>query len=411
MLVTGCASSPSGQPTVAAERGPVILVSLDAFRWDFIERTETPNLDRLAVRGARAERMIPSFPSKTFPNHYTLVTGLYPGHHGLVANNMWDPEFRATYGLSRRDEVGNARWYGGEPIWVAAERAGLVTSPYFWPGSEAPIGGIRPTYQDLYQGGVPNRKRIDILLERLDQTVDRRPAFATLYFSLIDDAAHDFDPDRAPEVTSAIREADALVGYLVDGLERLGLLETTHLILVADHGMAANSRDRAILLDRYVDIASVNVVDWNPVAALWPPPEHLDETFEALEGAHPNLSVYRREQIPSRYHYNDHRRIPPILAIADEGWVITSTQRYEQRPESFPGGSHGYDNQLVSMGALFLGAGPSFRRGVVVPPFENVHVYELMCHLLGIEPADNDGDLAAIEAVLIPAAATAGPAH
>lgn len=396
-LLAGCTARVLESPA-ADSAGPTILVGIDAFRWDFMARTETPNLDALAARGVRAERLIPSFPSKTFPNHYTLVTGLYPGHHGLVANNMWDPEFQARYSLGRREEVGNGRWYGGEPIWVTAERQGLVTSPYFWPGSEAEIKGIRPTFWDRYEGSVPNEKRIDILLERLRLPAPQRPEFATVYFSLIDDAAHTYNPDDSPEVELAIRRADGLIGYLIDGLERLGLDRTAHLILVSDHGMAANSRDRAILLDSYVDVDEVNIVDWNPIAALWPPEEQMEATYEALRGAHPNLSVYRRHEIPERYHYRDHPRIPPILAVADEGWIITTAERLRTR--GAPGGSHGYDNQLLSMGALFLAAGPSFRQGELVAPFENVHVYELICHLLGIRPVQNDGDLSAVRHLL-----------
>ncbi len=412
----GCASpGPSPQPDgaeptdVRAEHAPqLLLVSIDGFRWDFLERTETPHLDRLAEVGVRARRLIPSFPSKTFPNHYTLVTGLYPGHHGLVANNMWDPEFSALYTLGRRDEVANGRWYGGEPIWVAAERRGLRTSPYFWPGSVAEIGGLRPTWVDPYDGDVPNRARIDLVLDRLALDPARRASFATLYFSLIDDAAHRYDPDRAPEVAAAIRTADDLVGYLLEGLERRGLAgsdETSgapgiDLILVSDHGMAANAPERAILLDRLVDIETANVIDWNPVAAFWPAPEAVEQIYAALHGAHPHLSVYRREEIPDRFHYRDHQRIPPILGIADEGWVVTTSQELENNPGRFPGGSHGYDNELISMGALFLAAGPSFRSGAVVEPLRNVHVYELMCHILGLPPTANDGDLAAVRHLL-----------
>ncbi len=408
LWLAGCASSGPPQSTsdgasaATPERPIVLLISLDGFRWDFRARTETPHLDRLAKNGVTAERMIPSFPSKTFPNHYTIVTGLYPGNHGVVANNMWDPVFGVRYSLGRREEVANQRWYSGEPIWVTAQRHGLLTNPHFWPGSEAAIGGVRPTYWEAYDGDQPNRTRIDLVLDRLALPADERPAFATLYFSLIDDAAHAYNPDEAPEVASAIREADALIGYLVEGFGRRGLADTVDVILVSDHGMSANSLDRAVRLDDYVDLEVANLVDWNPVAALWPKPDRVEEIYGQLHGAHPHLFVYRKDEIPERYHYRSHRRVPPILAVADEGWVITTSERLERQPERFPGGSHGYDNQLVSMGALFLASGPSFATGTVSEPFQNVHVYELMCHLLGIEPAPNDGDLEAVRHLLRP---------
>lgn len=407
LWLVGCAGSGIAPPATPREAGPpndtpgrVLLVSIDGFRWDFFERTETPHLDRVAREGARAERMIPSFPSKTFPNHYTLVTGLYPGHHGLVANNMWDPEHEALFGLGRREEVAKGRWYGGVPIWVIAERRGLRTSPYFWPGTEAEILGVRPTWIDPYDGDVPNRKRIDVVLDRMALEPSKRADFATLYFSLLDEAAHTFDPDHAPEVTTAIREVDDLVGYLLAGLERRGLDGAVDLILVSDHGMAANTLERAIRLDDLVDIPTANVVDWNPVAALWPAAADVDAVYEALRDAHPHLSVYRREEIPERYHYRDHRRVPPILAVADEGWVITTRRMLETEPGRYPSGSHGYDPELVSMGALFVARGPSFVPGLVSEPFENIHVYELICHLLGVPPAPNDGDLDAVRHLL-----------
>lgn len=378
----------------------VILVGIDGLGWEFMERAETPTLDRLAANGVRAERLVPSFPTKTFPNHYTMVTGLYPGHHGLVANNMYDPDFDATYGLDDRPAVGDGRWYGGEPIWVTAQKQGLRTAPLFWPGSEAEIGGVRPTYHEPYDGNMSNRARIDRILGWLDQPPERRATFLTIYFSTVDDAAHDFNPDRSPEVARAVREVDSDIGYLVRELERRDRLTETNLILVSDHGMAPTSPERAICLDDYIDLEEANVIDWDPVLALWPQPENRERIYAALTGAHPRLSVYRKREIPERFHYREHRRIPPILGVADEGWTITTRTRLEASPEDYHGGSHGYDNELVSMGALFLAAGPAFRQGVVVPPFANIHLYELMCHILGIEPAPNDGNLDAVRELL-----------
>ncbi len=378
----------------------LILVGIDGCRHDFLERADTPALDRLAADGVAAERLLPAFPTKTFPNHYTMVTGLYPEHHGIVANSFYDPVFDATYSLGDRTTVEDGRWYGGEPIWVTLERQGGTAATFSWPGSEAEIAGRRPTFWRIYDAEVPNADRVDQVLAWLDLPPRRRPGFVTLYFSDVDDAAHRNDPDTAPEVGQAVARIDAIVGRLVDGLEHRGLLASTDIIVVSDHGMAATSPERAIAIDDYVDLELANVVDWNPVLALWPAAERVEEVYAALAGAHPHLAVYRKSEIPEALHYRQHRRIPPLLGIADEGWSVTSRSYLQERGERLRGGNHGYDNRLASMGAIFIASGPSFRRGSRVPALENIHLYELMAAALGVEPAPNDGDLAAVRHLL-----------
>ena len=395
-LVGGCQSLPRNskhEPTL-------ILISIDGFRWDFRDRDVTPHLDRLAAQGVSARKLVPVFPSKTFPNHFTIVTGLYTEHHGLVANNIYDPEFDATYGLGKRDEVANGRWYSGEPIWVTAESQGLRTAPVFWPGSEAEIGGYRPTYWEPFDGQVPDVQRVDKVLDLLDLPATERPAFMTLYFDVIDHAAHGFGPDPSVQLEEALDHADSMVGRLLAGLEVRGIADEVDVIVVSDHGMSQNSRQRVILIDELIDLEIANVIDWDPVLGLWPAKEHIEDLFAQLEGAHPHLQVYRRGQIPPELHYNDHTRIPPIIGIADDGWAITGTERFRTCTRCFTGGSHGFDPRLESMGALFVASGPSFRRGVQIPELENIHLYHLMCAILHLEPAPNDGKLAAVGSLL-----------
>ncbi len=403
---TALASCSRWRPPEAFEP-TLLLISIDGFRWDFLDRARTPNLDRLIANGVRAERLIPVFPTKTFPNHYSIVTGLYPEHHGIVANTMYDPVLNARFRMSDRQAVGDERWWGGEPIWVTAEKQGLLTAPFFWVGSEAPIRGVRPTYWQRFDDDFPNSDRVDQVLAWLDLPRERRPRLITLYFSDIDDAAHAYDPDGAPEVAAAVRQIDRTLGRLLHGLDERRLTDRVNLIVVSDHGMAALSPQRVILIDKYLDLEIANVVDWNPVLALWPAEDRVDEVYEALVDAHPHLRVFRRDEIPERLRYQQHRRIAPIIALADEGWWI-GTRRGLQRvwspddhdADRFPGGTHGYDPALESMGALFIASGPALRKGLVVPPFENIHLYNLMCEILALDPAPNDGDPAVIAPLL-----------
>ncbi len=409
LLVAGCAGG-SGSAPRSPEASPdspesqdsgeiLILVSLDGFRWDYMEAAHTPTLDRLAAGGVRAERLIPVFPSKTFPNHYTLVTGLRPEEHGIVANHFYDPVFDARFTIHDPSTVTDARWWGGEPIWVTAERQGRRTATLFWPGSEAAIGGVLPSYGLTYDHDLPHADRVATLLRWLDAPADRRPTLLTLYLSDVDSAGHTYGPG-APETLAAIERVDATLGTLLVGLEQRGLAGQAHWIIVADHGMAATSRERVILFDDYVNREQANAVDRDPLLALWPAEEDRGAVFRALAGAHPHLQVYRRAEIPARFQYRDHRRVPPILGVADEGWSVASRADFEGHPGRYDGGTHGYDPALPSMGALFIGHGPQFRQGVTVPPLKNIHIYELMCHILQLEPAANSGDFSAVRHLL-----------
>ena len=378
----------------------LILVSFDGFRWDFMDRVPTPALDRLAAAGVRAERLVPSFPTKTFPNHYTVVTGLYPGHHGIVSNNIRDLEIEESFSLGNRSAVRDARWWHGEPIWVTARRHGRTAAPYFWPGSEAPIGGSLPEHWREYDGSVPHEERVDQVLELLELPPAQRPAFATVYFSDVDDAAHRHGPDAREQVDAAVARVDAALGRLLDGLEDRGLWGRVHVVVTSDHGMIETPPDQMVILDDYVDLETANVVDWAPVLAVWPSPEDVDQVYESLAGAHPALTVYRKEETPADWHYRNSPRIAPIIGLLDGGWRVVSRAFLEMRAGRPWPGDHGFHHELEEMGALFVAAGPGLRRGATVPPFSNVHLYELMCHLLGFEPAPNDGGLEAVRQLL-----------
>jgi predicted AlkP superfamily pyrophosphatase or phosphodiesterase len=371
----------------------LILLSFDGWRWDYHTRVPVRNLQRLMARGVRARALIPSFPTKTFPNHYTIVTGLYPGHHGIVANNIRDDATGRTFTLSTPKEVTDAMWWGGEPIWVTAERAGQKTATMFWPGSEAPIDGVRPTYYEAYNEDLPGSERVKWVLERLDAPPGERPAFLTLYFEDVDTAGHADGPDSQAVRDATIR-ADAYLGQLVDGLDRRGLLERANIVVVSDHGMAPTSPGRVIQVDDYISLDDVVISDINPGLGVFPKPGREASVYRALRNAHPRLNVFRRSTTPARWHYRDHPRVPPIVAVADEGWqVLTRRATADIRSGRVraSGGQHGYDPRLTSMHGLFVAAGPAFKAGVEVPAFENVQIYNVLARVLGVTPAPNDG--------------------
>jgi predicted AlkP superfamily pyrophosphatase or phosphodiesterase len=357
-----------------------------------MDKTETPNLQRLAKEGVRAKRMIPSFPSKTFPNHYTIVTGLYPENHGIVSNRMFDPAINKSFVY--KDSLNNTQgfWWGGEPIWATAVKQGQRSATYFWPGSEAEVAGARPTYYEAYNGKVPDSSRVDKVLQWLDLPAEKRPTLITLYFSHTDDIGHRHGPE-SKEILLAIRAMDAMVGRLCNGLDARGLFDKVNIIALADHGFASTSADSLIFLDDFIDMNSVQAIIESPVVGLRSEDGDDPKVFIQLANVHPHMKVYNRETMPARFHYTKNNRISPVTLLADEGWSITTRSYYSKFKNYEFGGTHGYDNELISMGALFVAHGPAFKKGYTAEPFQNIHVYELMAHILGLKPSPNDGSL------------------
>ncbi|MBM3906902.1 MAG: alkaline phosphatase family protein [Gemmatimonadetes bacterium] len=410
IALTACRSAPSfpahgasSSRTMApaSDDRRVLLVSLDGFRADFIMRPEARRLRELAERGVRAERLIPAFPTKTFPNHYTLVTGLHPERHGIVANNMFDPVIGRRFTISDTAVTHDPRWWGGEPLWNTVERQGKKAASFFWVGSDIAINGQRPTWSKAYDGRVPNRTRVDTVLGWLSMPMGQGPDFVSTYFSDVDDAGHAHGPDGA-QTNAAIARVDSMIGLLVDGIAARGLQDRVNIVVVSDHGMAALAPDRVIYLDDYLDLSRVTIVDLSPATSITPAADYSAEAFARLKGAHPRLQVYRKGEVPARLHFNAHPRITPLVAIADEGWTI-ATRAVATRVGPPKGGNHGFDNQLPSMGALFVAAGPDFQQGAVVPPFQNIHVYALLADVMGVTPAPNDGSLDSTRALRRPA--------
>ncbi len=394
LVAVACVLAACRPAPLPAERAIVILISIDGFRWDYLDRYQAPNLARLAAQGVRSEGLIPQFPSKTFPNHYTIVTGLRIANHGIISNNMRAPDIPGEFGLSNREVLADPRWWSGEPIWNTAEKQGRIAAAMFWPGSETVIGGRQATFWKPFDDALPHAERVNQVLSWLKLPDGKRPSFLTLYYSEVDNAGHDYGPD-SEQVGNAIRSVDRSLGDLVAGVTMLGLADRMHYVVVSDHGMAALSPDRMIVLDDYIDVATMDVVDWAPVLGLSPKNGDVGSLYKALKDKHPHLAVYRKDEIPAVYGIVGHPRLPPVVGIADEGWYITSkreVERWGQGDRRAPAGTHGYDARARSMHGLFVAAGPRIKSGVVVKPFENIHVYDFLSALMGITPAKNDGD-------------------
>jgi predicted AlkP superfamily pyrophosphatase or phosphodiesterase len=370
----------------------LILVSFDGWRWDYIDRAIVPNLKALAARGVRAKELIPSFPSLTFPNHYTIVTGLYPEHHGIVSNTVADPTFAERFRMSS-PTVRDARWWGGEPIWVTAIRQNRIAMDMFWPGSEAPIGGVSPTRWWPFDGKVSTEERVTRVLDWLALPPAERPAFVSLYFQEVDHIGHVNGPD-SPEVMTAAEHLDTALGQLIAGVRRLGLEDRTTFVVVSDHGMAKHSADQMIFLDDAIDPTSVDLISTGEFLQLAPRSGTVDDVYRALRGKLRHIAIYKRDQVPASLHYRGHPRIAPIVGALDEGWLITTREaEAKRRPDAEArGGLHGFDPKLRSMHGLFVASGPAVKEGLLVEPFQNIHIYDFLCAILKLKPANNDGD-------------------
>jgi len=395
VAVGACAT---GAPAPEATGSPLlVVVAIDALRWDAPSPTATPAMAALAARGVSTVRLVPSFPTKTFPNFYTIVTGLAPGHHGVVANSMRDPVLGA-FAMADRAAVEDGRWWGGEPLWVTLERQGGRAAAHEWPGSEAEIAGRRPTWWAPYEHERTLDERIARALDLLRLPEAERPGLVTLYTPRVDSAAHEFGP-ASPEASREIAAADASVARLLEGLKGLGLAGAAHVAVVSDHGMAAVDPARTVYLEDLIDLDAVEIVDWSPLLALRPAPGRLDEVRAGLERS-PWLRVFTPAEAPPEWRYSESPRLQPLMALVAEGGTI-ATRAYAARRHGFPGrGNHGYDPSLPSMGAYFAAAGPRLREGFVAPPFENVDLYDLFCALLEIDPSPNDGDPAVARSLL-----------
>lgn len=330
--------------------------------------------------------MVPVFPTLTFPNHYSLVTGLRPARHGIVGNSFWDPKRNQKYSMYENETVRDGTWYGGEPIWVTAERQGMVAACFFWPGSEAAIGGIRPSLYRPYVHETPNAERVATVLEWLHLPAERRPHMITLYFSALDSAQHEGSL-AAPAVAKAARDLDAAIGTLLDGIDALPFHDRVNLLVTSDHGMAETTPGNAITIESLTDLSGVVATFTGPVASLHvSAPARAIEIRDTVNARLRHGRAYLRNDVPERFAYRDNPRIGDVVIIMELPWTI---EREGGKPRPPHRGEHGWDNALPQMQATFLAVGPEIPKGLRIGDVQNIDVYPFMTELLGLRPGES----------------------
>ena len=389
--------------TRQAQTPIVVMLSLDGFRADYMDLfpDQSQNLRHLAGAGLKTSGLLPGFPSSTFPNHYSIVTGLYPGHHGIIGNSFYDRVRGARYRLGNREAVEDGTWYGGEPLWVAVEKAGMRAASYFWVGSEADVQGIRPSYYKTYDGSVANAERVDQVLDWLHLPVGKRPNFVTLYFSTVDSAGHRYGPG-SNEVKQAVASVDKQVGRLVKGLA--GIDHPIYLMVSSDHGMHWVDANQTVFLADVIDLGrwrgSHQIILGGAYAFFYSDDARLvRQTFEALHMVD-GLTVLRPAQFPDVLKFpQSGPRIPDLVAVVDAPKYIGFHKDKGRKP---PQGAHGYLTATTpTMKGIFLATGPGIAPSTEVPDVDNVHIYPLVLKLLGIQGnGDIDGDLAVLGSYL-----------
>lgn len=393
LLLVSCAAKAQSDTTQKVVQGRrnspeqqakpyVILISVDGFRHDYVEKHNTTFLRELGKQGVRAKYMRPSYPTLTFPNHYTLVTGLFPSHHGLVGNNIYDPATNDNYSMSKVDKVRNKKWYGGTPLWVLAEQQQMLSASLFWVGSEAPISDVRPTYYYNYNEEIPIDKRIKIIVDWLQLPADRRPHLINFYMPELDHDGHNYGPDPAATGQTA-RWIDTAIHRLTQAVQATGL--DVNFVFVSDHGMTKVRTDQWIKTP-VADTSKVAVASGGEILQ-WHVKDKskVDSIYRAQREQAKNYKVYLKTNMPKRLHYGagDDRfnRIGDIIMVPD--WPLVFGSR---KPKP---GAHGFDQYTVKdMRAIFYAWGPAFKKGKTIGNISNVDVYPVVTSVLGLQYAE-----------------------
>jgi len=374
-----------------------VILSLDGFCWDYPDKASTPNLDRIARNGVKAISLIPSFPSKTFSNHYTIATGLVPDHHGLVNNAFYDPESGKSFSIGDTAKRFNPDFYGGEPIWITAQKQGVRTASFFWVGSDVAIMGMHPDTWKSYDQDVPFIQRIDTIIKWLSLPKAQRPRLIMGYYHEPDEIGHEHGPGD-PRTFKMVHELDSLTGILYNRINQLPGKDSINLIVVSDHGMGPTSSERNVALRDFIpQYWPVRMEGGNPNYNIYAEGAWVDSAYLSLKKAQ-HIKVWKPSEVRDYFNNGKNPRIGNIIVVADSAWSVSV-----QKPEKiYSGGSHGYDIRNTDMHAIFYAVGPAFKQNYIQPSFQNTNIYPLLAYLLGIKPAANDGDIRNVIQILKP---------
>jgi len=395
LLLSGCSATRRTMSEPAAGKRYVVILSMDAFRWDLADRSRTPTLDSLARVGTCAE-IYPVYPSNTFPSHYSMATGLHPDRHGVVNNGFFDRSAGRMRSVFDSADVRTPGFWGGEPIWNTAERQGRTAHIFMWPGSEVPINGRQATVWTRYSAQPTYYERADWVIDAMTRPEREIPDLVMWYFEQPDAVMHACGPE-SPEAVAQAEHIDSVLRYFFREIRRSPVFDRTDFIVTADHGMAALSPDRYInLYDKLDPARIVRTVAGNPFG-IEVEAEYAGEALRILRRTG-HMKAWRRERMPARFHYGTRGdRLTNLIVIPETGWTI------DYAPSDRPvrkRGAHGFDNRDRDMHMVFYGSGPDFRAGYRQRPFQNHNIYLLLCRLLGLEPAPNDCDPKAFDAML-----------
>ena len=369
----------------------VVLVSMDGFRWDYGKQFNLPNLKQISKKGVHAKSMKPSYPSKTFPNHYAIVTGLYPDHHGIINNVFYDAQLNESFSLSSNAK-NDSRFYGGNPSWDLVEQQGVKAASFFWPGSD--IDNRNPSIFKKYDNKIPYGARIDTVLKWLQLPEKQRPHLVTLYFDEPDHTGHNFGP-LSPENKKMVIKMDSIMGELSRRLDQLPIGKQINLIIVSDHGMANISNDKKVAVLDYLKPEWLGYKDViNPIMSLQAKAGFQDSIANALKKV-PHIKFWKASEVPERLHYGTNPRVHDFVIEANKGWSLVT-----KKSQNIKGGTHGYDNNEKDMHAIFYAKGPAFKINKRVKTFKNVSVYPLIANILDLQVGEIDGKLSDVESML-----------
>ena len=375
----------------------VILISADGYRADFTELYDAKNLKALSKNGVRAKYMIPSYPSVTFPNHYSIVTGLYPSHHGLVDNSYIDVATGAFYNMGNKKMVAEGKWYGGTPLWVLAEQQKMIAASFYWVASEADIQGIKPTYHYIYNEKTNIETRIKAVKDWLSLPEELRPHFITFYFPQVDHDAHEYGPNDS-RVGNAVQFVDSSINALQEALATLHL--PINYIFVSDHGMAKVDNVNTLPIPKAINTEFFTVPWGDAQLHLYAQDKSkIESTYNALK-QDTSITVYKLDETPSYWHYSSkddwYNRIGDLIVVPHFPKIFNLSKSKTSL------GKHGFDNHMTEMRASFMAWGPAFKNGINIDGFENVHIYPLVAHLLGLnyDEKNIDGKLKVLMPIL-----------